>query len=165
MIITVCLIKWSLKTFLRLFAPFLPYITEEIWSCHHATQHNAPTIHTKTWPTLDEVTHVKTPAVTDLVMYAITLLSEIRGAKTTAQKNMKHPVKELKITCSKEDHDRTQLILEDLYRAGSIQHHAIAITGDPPFDIRREADGGIFEMLPIGAVQEHGMERVHGVFL
>src|SRR4029453_16882661 len=40
----------ALETFLRLFAPFLPFITEEVWSWGFAHSERSPTIHRAAWP-------------------------------------------------------------------------------------------------------------------
>jgi len=44
-------LKIALSVFLRLFAPFLPYITDEVWSWTNAEETGCATIHASGWPT------------------------------------------------------------------------------------------------------------------
>ena len=43
-------LQLGLKVFLRLFAPYLPYITEEAWSWGFARTEGVPSIHRAAWP-------------------------------------------------------------------------------------------------------------------
>jgi valyl-tRNA synthetase len=51
----VAALQLALKTFVRLLAPFLPYITEEIWSWGFAAAEGAPSIHRAAWPVAGEL--------------------------------------------------------------------------------------------------------------
>ena len=53
------------------------------------------------------------------------MLSQIRTAKTQAQKNMKHPVSHLNITCQPQLTNVIPLLIEDLERAGSIEAYNV----------------------------------------
>ena len=108
----------SLKLFLRLFAPFLPFVTEEIWSWKFK---NTASIHTESWPKISDYEAVKQPKHNDLFSIAIHILTNIRSSKSQAQKNMKHPVETLIIECNKDYQEKYNLISTDIKQACSIE--------------------------------------------
>ena len=114
----------SLQTFLQLFAPFFPYVTEEIWSWAFTSQSDF--IHTSSWPTHDLFSNLPVTDP-DLLSTAIWLLTEIRGAKTEAQKSLKHPVSSVAINCSTKIAEQLHLAQTDLCLAGSVQDFTIDI--------------------------------------
>jgi valyl-tRNA synthetase len=78
----------ALSTFLRLFAPFLPFVTEEVWSWW-----KDGSVHRATWPAASEL---REPAGTDsdplVLEVAAAVLGEVRKAKTTAKASMRAEV-------------------------------------------------------------------------
>ena len=120
-------LRESLKVFLLLFAPFLPYVTEEVWSWHFGQTSDTSSIHSVLWPGACFFSEVPEPVSSCLFETAVFLLTQIRGAKTKAQKNMKHPVKKLMISCQVQEEARVALVLEDIYRAGSIETHELSV--------------------------------------
>ena len=83
----------ALETLLKLFAPFLPYVTEEVWSWFREG-----TIHRNSWPTSEPIRKLagtdpstKNPD-SSLLQPAGAALSLIRKAKTAAQLSMKAEV-------------------------------------------------------------------------
>ncbi|RAP34299.1 valine--tRNA ligase [Candidatus Marinamargulisbacteria bacterium SCGC AAA071-K20] len=120
-------LKYSLKTFLLLLAPFIPYITDEVWSWSFAKDSEKTSIHNEAWPTGDDFKDIEKPIKDALVEKAIIVLTEIRGAKTQAQKNMKHPVQKLDVAATKEDAERIEIVMGDLINAGSVEDYSVTI--------------------------------------
>jgi valyl-tRNA synthetase len=93
----------SLKTFLQCFAPFLPYITEEIWSWRYNKNH--PSIHRSEWPlpsTIINKIQVENDNLKnqkEITATAFDIISHVRASKSQNQKSMKYPVKQLAIQC------------------------------------------------------------------
>ncbi len=115
----------SLKLYLQLFAPFLPYITEEVWSWTFSTP-DQPSVHKSKWPTIDHFTDIPIPDTTTTLTTAIDILSQIRAAKTDSQKSLKHPVIKLTIEAPQEILAQIELIKDDLIAAGVIEtYHTI----------------------------------------
>ncbi|HUI02471.1 MAG TPA: valine--tRNA ligase [Acidimicrobiales bacterium] len=105
----------ALSVQLRLMAPFLPYVTEEVWSWwHDGSIHRAP------WPELAELPEAARhgdPAVLDV---AAEVLGEIRRAKTAAKVSMRTRVARVVV---QDDPGRLALLGQaaaDLVQAGGI---------------------------------------------
>ncbi|MGJ4843470.1 valine--tRNA ligase [Leifsonia sp. Le1] len=79
-------LRIALSAFLRLFAPVVPFATEEAWSWF-----NDGSVHTAAWPEASEVAGAwaDDAAVLGIVGRALTA---IRGAKTTAKASQRTPV-------------------------------------------------------------------------
>ena len=69
----------ALSTLLRLFAPFLPFVTEEVWSWWREGS-----VHRATWPTGGDFPPAATTADQGVYEVAAAVLGEIRKAKTEA---------------------------------------------------------------------------------
>jgi valyl-tRNA synthetase len=63
--------RLALDVMLRLFAPFLPFVTEEVWSWSHETS-----VHRAAWPSRDEIDRI-CPNLSDADEHAILHASEI----------------------------------------------------------------------------------------
>ncbi|QAY73970.1 valine--tRNA ligase [Agromyces protaetiae] len=82
----VAALKTALSVFLRLFAPVIPFATEEAWSWS-----NEGSVHNATWPTVDEL-DARGEAGVELLELTGLALTGIRGAKTAAKASQKTPV-------------------------------------------------------------------------
>jgi valyl-tRNA synthetase len=118
-------LAWSLKTFLRLFAPFLPYITEEIWTWSFAGTQNTPSIHKSSWPVFEEVSSAARPRFDNIFELSVALISDVRGKKTSAQKNLKWPVENLAVKGSHDSISALQECLSDLIAAGNVKKYQL----------------------------------------
>ena len=85
----------SLSVLLRCFAPFLPYVTEEVWSWWHE---ESSSVHLAPWPEPEELARAcavaSIPSRRDgeaagVLAVAGHVLGEIRRAKTTAKQSMR----------------------------------------------------------------------------
>jgi valyl-tRNA synthetase len=109
----------ALSTLLRLFAPFLPFVTEEVWSWW--PEAGGGSVHRGPWPQaaplLDAAGPDADPAVLDA---AAAVLARVRKAKTEARRSMRAPVARLRVRAS----EATIAVLDqagpDLVEAGNI---------------------------------------------
>jgi valyl-tRNA synthetase len=105
----------TLKTVLGLFSPFLPFVTEEVWSWWQVGS-----VHRSTWPAsahLIALAHGQDPKLLDDLAVAI---SGIRKTKSDANVSMRAKLSQVTITASSEMIDRLQLAAEDIKAAGCI---------------------------------------------
>jgi valyl-tRNA synthetase len=112
-------LRHALSTVLRLFAPFLPFATEEVWSWwQEGTVHRAP------WPSdsaLRELAGDADPAVLSLARDAI---AAVRKAKSEAKVSMRTEVALVTAVGPAADLDRLALVDADLRGAGRIASFA-----------------------------------------
>ncbi len=96
-------------TVLKLFAPIMPYVTEEIYHAHYASLEKKESIHLSSWPVssaslVDE--HVE--KIGDQL---VEIISEVRKAKSVKSLSLKEPVKILTLPLLEKD---VAEFLEDL---------------------------------------------------
>jgi len=84
-------LRLALSTLLRLFAPFLPFVTEEVWSWWRGGS-----VHRQTWPTSDKLRDAATVDGEHVdpttAAVAAAALAEIRRHKTTEKRSLATPV-------------------------------------------------------------------------
>jgi valyl-tRNA synthetase len=71
-----------LNVLLRAFAPFVPYISEEVWSWAFAEEAGQPSVHRAPWPTTKELAGIRAPKHADSFDVAIELMTAINKKKT-----------------------------------------------------------------------------------
>jgi valyl-tRNA synthetase len=107
-------LRAALATFLRLFAPFLPYVTEEVWSWWREGS-----VHRASWPEPGELPAADgDPAVLDV---AATVLGAVRKSKALRKVSLKTPARSVLVRGSQDQLRRLSAASEDLGQAGGIQ--------------------------------------------
>ncbi|MSR88669.1 MAG: valine--tRNA ligase [Candidatus Margulisbacteria bacterium] len=124
----------ALKTFLCLFAPFLPYVTEEIWSWRFS---NGKSLHKTSWPTYSDYDGGFHPTYSLVFDSAMIAMAKIRGTKSDHKQSLKCPVKRLVI------HNNDQKMLDYYKFAKSDICFAGVVAPEDCFFELRDGEPGI----------------------
>jgi valyl-tRNA synthetase len=114
-------LRQALFVQLRLFAPFLPFVTEEVWSWEHDTS-----IHRAPWPSRAELAAHGGDADDALLDVASRVIEEIRRAKATAQLPMRTPVATVTVRGPSRDLDAMRAVRADVAAAGVVDEFLLA---------------------------------------
>ncbi|AQP44874.1 valine--tRNA ligase [Tessaracoccus flavus] len=117
----------ALDVQLRLFAPFLPFVTEEVWRWTHETS-----VHRATWPEVQELATDGEPA---LLADVATALITIRGAKSNAKVSMKAEVSRASFTGPAQVVERLRTIEPDLRAVGRLTGDVTWTENDAPLSV------------------------------
>jgi valyl-tRNA synthetase len=96
----------SLLAVLKLIAPIMPYVTEEIYQTYYKKQEKDKSIHISSWPEYKE-----SKTKTDGLDLFLEILAKVRQAKSEAKKSMKA---EIILTIEKKDKTTLKEMLQDL---------------------------------------------------
>ena len=110
-------LRMALSTVLRLFAPILPFVTEEVWFWWQEGS-----IHRQAWPDADEIRAAAgngNPAVGEVAAAA---LAELRRHKTNAKRSLVTPVVAATITDTADRLDLLRRALTDVAAAARAKH-------------------------------------------
>jgi valyl-tRNA synthetase len=119
----VAALRLALSALLRLFAPMLPFVTEEVWSWWHDGS-----IHRAAWPRIDEVSDALAgPAGSlDDLRLAGDVLGDVRRAKTEAKRSMRWEVTRLSVTGGDALLQALAMANADLREAGNVTELVMA---------------------------------------
>ncbi|MEU8197659.1 valine--tRNA ligase [Microbispora amethystogenes] len=128
----VAALRAALGVLLRLFAPFLPFVTEEVWSWWREGS-----VHRAAWPSPADLPEAERgdPAVLEAVAE---VLRRVRRAKSEARKSMRAEVSRL--TVSGDQAGLVRLAQDDLCAAGNVEEFVLE-PGDAPLDAVAELAG------------------------
>ena len=109
-------------TLLKLFAPFIPFVTEEVWSWWQEGS-----IHLQSWPKSSEIITNKSVGI-DPLNNVTWILSEVRKVKTENKQSMKAEVKTLEIWAKEEVIEQVKDAQKDLIAAGNIKDLKLTVS-------------------------------------
>ncbi len=127
----VATLRLALSVFLRLFAPFMPFVTEEVWSWRFAGKGREASIHTSPWPTLTELGTAA--EASGAYASAVEVSQKIRAAKTQERRSLRWPVAALGVTGSEASLDALRAALGDVLATGHVDPGTCTLTpGEAP---------------------------------
>ncbi|MCF7872205.1 valine--tRNA ligase [Candidatus Woesearchaeota archaeon] len=108
----------TLLTQIKLFAPIMPFITEEIYHAYFKDFEKQKSIHITKWPEYNpELVDEEAEKTGDL---AVEIIAEIRKYKSENKLSLKEELQEITIHCAEEKQKNIQLIEEDIKKVGII---------------------------------------------
>ncbi len=114
----------TIDTFLSAFAPFTPFVTEEIYQARPWGEGNM-SLHNTLWPDLSAYAlNAKTDALYD---YISLIAGEIRKAKTTAGVSQRTPVMKATVFAPKNIIDTIKSGIEDIENVGGLLENALEL--------------------------------------
>ncbi len=125
----VAALRQAIDVQLRLFAPFLPYVTEEVWSWWHDDS-----IHRSSWPIGDELSMAE-GADSMIFEVGADALQAVRKQKALAKVSLRVPVTRLVISDTAENLARVDLLLDDLREAGNLRDVVTEVAAEASFAV------------------------------
>jgi valyl-tRNA synthetase len=110
-------LRTGLNVVIRMFAPFVPFITEEVWSTM-TEPHTS--VHKGQWPVVSELPAGEDDGCFDV---AVRVITEIRRAKSEAKVSLRVPVERLVVTASAHEIELLESVFEDVKATGNVRVH------------------------------------------
>lgn len=110
-------VYYVLSNLIKLFSPFLPFITEEVYSWKFKEDEGLESVHLTSWPIAkDEFISKELSSAGDL---AIKVIGALRRVKSKEQVSQKHEILSSIIPCKSEEKVLLERVLEDIKRTVS----------------------------------------------
>jgi len=119
--------RLALKTILCLFAPFLPYITEEVWSWQFAEETGFSSIHLASWPDTQQLAFIDSPQSELSFDTAVACLSAINKFKTTAGVSIARAVEAVELQVNSQTRQLLELVIDDVANASRTKQYSLLI--------------------------------------
>jgi len=126
----VATLRLGLDVLLRLLAPFVPYIAEEVWSWCFAEERGEPSIHRAPWPSSADFEGVKPPEDAESFDLAVACWGAINKAKSDASVSMGREVERLAIEANPKTLSRLEAVLPDVLAAARCAAHRLVASDE-----------------------------------
>jgi valyl-tRNA synthetase len=133
-------LRLGLSVLLRLFAPTLPYITEEVWSWAFAEEAGQPSIHRAPWPGADDFAAIAPPDDPRSFDAAVACLAAINKAKSEGGVSVGRGVSTVTLAGSPATVTRLGRVLGDVLAAARVEAHTLAPRAELADDVVEVAD-------------------------
>ncbi len=123
-------LRLGLSTLLRLFAPVLPYITDEVWSWAFADETGSPSIHRAPWPGPADFRDVAAPADAESFALAVAALAAVNKSKSEAKVSPSRGVATITVKANAATLARLPGVWDDVVASTRIVEHRLEATPD-----------------------------------
>lgn len=114
------------RAIVRLFAPYLPYITEEVWNWEYSKDEDmASSVHKSPWPSVNEFEGIPETKYPELYEVLIGLVNPIRKAKAEANISLAAPVSKIEVKCPSGLYEICQILLKDVISMLHVNEYTI----------------------------------------
>jgi valyl-tRNA synthetase len=134
----VATLRLGLSVLLRLLAPVLPYVTEEVWSWAFAEETGHSSIHRAPWPGEVDFEGIQAPASEQSFDIGVAALASINKAKADAEVGMGREVLSLTLAANAGTLEQVKRVLDDVLAASRCQSHRL--------EVRDDLEDGAFEV-------------------
>ena len=110
-------LRLGLSVCVRLFAPYVPSISDEVWSWVFAEETGVPSVHISEWPSKEELEHVDIPSDVDSFRTACDAIASVRKAKSEQSIGLGKPLAELRFRADGPRLDQLGPVLSDVLSA------------------------------------------------
>jgi valyl-tRNA synthetase len=131
----VAALRLGLDVLLRLLAPILPYITEEVWSWAFAEERAQPSIHRAPWPSDAEFAAIAPPARAASLQIAIDALAAIHKAKTERGASVGRVVNWLVLRAREGTLAELAPVLADVLASARVRDHRLEAADVEGFEV------------------------------
>jgi valyl-tRNA synthetase len=123
-------LQHSISIFLRLLAPVVPYITEEVWQWCFGAENKFESIHRCKWPSVTEFNDIVAPS--DVLSFdtAVNAVGLIRGAKSDKKVGQRTEVVTAKFQASEQGEKALSFVITDVMACGNVTAGALLFQRD-----------------------------------
>jgi len=132
-------LRLGLNVLLRLFAPFLPYITEEVWSWAFAKETGAASIHGRPWPEDKEFEEIGVLGDPEIFDVAVACWNQINKRKSESGVSIGRAILKLTIAGNQATIEKFKAAESDVMSAARAERHSFIVDtaiADGEFEIR-----------------------------
>jgi valyl-tRNA synthetase len=112
-------LRRALDVVVRMFAPILPFGTEEVWNSARSTPES---IHSAPWPSPSELEGADDNGSFDA---AVSVLTQVRRAKSEAKVSLKHPVEHLEVRGPQRPLGALSAVMSDVAATINVVNHEL----------------------------------------
>ncbi len=117
-------LDFSMYMFIKLLAPFMPYVTEELWLKRYGEE--SASVHSSDWDIFKTCDFDKSKLALDkkkgdVLQFAFNVLEQVRSQKTSYKKSLSTPVKLLSMQLSEQGKSLWDMASDDILRATGVK--------------------------------------------